>query len=235
MDPPLPPSPPLPPDQANLMASLRRLVRGLSALFWGVPIALLVCVQSSVTDWLRPLGLIPPVLATGLVLFGVLESRFFRPNERIWQSALNRTRIFATLNFGLSPFVFFWNRFPHEEYYRHTMIVLVVSTVLFIYNLNLCLRYLSRMLPDQTLREDTELFTGMNIALIVTLLLFTALFRSLQDVATLPMMVIQALDVIDRSSRWSSIFLILLPIAMTMSLIWKIKETVMSGIFGGVR
>tara|TARA_Y100001934_G_C12325491_1_gene762382 strand:+ start:427 stop:1029 length:603 start_codon:yes stop_codon:yes gene_type:complete len=200
-----------------------------------VPIALLVCVQSLVTDWLRPLGATPPLLATGLVLFGILESRHFHPQERVWQETLNRARIFATVNFGLAPFVFFWSRFPHDDYYRSIMVMMIVSTVLFIYHLNLCLRYLARMLPDQTLREDTELFTGMNILLIVVLLVSIAVYRFLQEIETLPIFVIYILELIEESGRWSAIFLVLLPIAMTMSLIWKIKETVMSGIFGGVR
>lgn len=229
------PPPPLAPDQIDLLTSLRRLVRGLSALFWGVPFALLACVQSMVTDWLRPLGTLPPVVATGLVLFGVMEAQRFRPQERIWQTTLSRTRIFATVIFGLSPFVFFWSRYPHEDYFRLCMVFLGVCAILFVYHLNLSLRYLARMLPDQTLREDTELFTGMNIILIFFLLISVTVFRLLQQVDTLPLTVIHILDVVAKSGRWSYIFLVLLPVAMSMSLIWKIKETVMSGIFGAPR
>src|SRR5437764_1404541 len=39
--------------KTELMRSLGRLVRGLSALFWGLPIALVACVQSATTDCLH--------------------------------------------------------------------------------------------------------------------------------------------------------------------------------------
>ena len=73
--------PPLPADPGRLdwlehdalLGALGRLVRGLSLLFWGLPIALVVCIQSAKGDWFRPLGVVPPVLATGLLLYGVAE------------------------------------------------------------------------------------------------------------------------------------------------------------------
>ena len=53
----------------ELLSSLGRLVRGLSALFWGLPIALVVSVQTFVGrgEWLKPLGFAPEIL---VVSFG---------------------------------------------------------------------------------------------------------------------------------------------------------------------
>ena len=56
---------------AELLRSLGRLVRGLSALFWGLPIALVVCVQTAKGELLRPLGVAPPLVATALLLHGL--------------------------------------------------------------------------------------------------------------------------------------------------------------------
>ena len=44
---------------AALLSSLRGLVRGLSALFWGLPAALLIAAQTGRGDWLKPLGFAP--------------------------------------------------------------------------------------------------------------------------------------------------------------------------------
>ena len=54
---------------AVLLASLRRLVRGLSALFWGLPIALVVSAQTAIGrgEWLKPLGFAPVVLVMALL------------------------------------------------------------------------------------------------------------------------------------------------------------------------
>ena len=77
---------------AELMRSLGRLVRGLSAVFWGLPITLLVSVQGAATDWLRPMGLWPPVLGTALLFFGLLQMGHFQKQERVWQTALDRAK-----------------------------------------------------------------------------------------------------------------------------------------------
>lgn len=227
----MPPVPP-PPDNSDLLPSMRHLLRGLSALFWGLPIALLACVPSAITNWLRPMGVLPAVVSTGLLFFGVVEIAHFRRNEKPWQVSLERSKIFALMNLGLAPFIYFANRMPNEAYFYQMVWALGIASVLYIFNLNRSLKYLAGMLPDQTLREDTELFTSMNLGLMVTLLCLVGMYFGLQRVDELPLPVIQFLVVLEEHRRWLLIFLVLLPVAMTMSLLWKIKEIVLNGIFG---
>lgn len=226
-----PPVPP-PPDNTDLLPSLRHLLRGLACLFWGLPLALLSCVPSAITNWLRPMGVMPAVVSTGLLMFGIVEVAKFRRNEAGWQRALNRAEIFALLNLGLAPFIYFANRMPNEIYYRQMNWAMGVAAVLYIFNLNRSLRQLAVMLPDQTLREDTELFTSMNQGLMVTLIALVGMYFGLHHVDELPLPVIQFIVVLEEHRRWLLIFLVLLPVAMTMSLLWKIKEIVLNGIFG---
>ena len=54
----------------ELLRSLGRLIRGLSALFWGLPMALLVCVQTAKMEWLRPLGIFPALAYHGVFHHG---------------------------------------------------------------------------------------------------------------------------------------------------------------------
>ena len=96
-----------PPPQ--LLSSLGRLVRGLSVLFWSLPVALVVCVQTAKSDWLRPLGPLPPLLATIFLYFGLSLLAYFQQQERVWMAALGRTKTLAVINIGLSPFLYFWN------------------------------------------------------------------------------------------------------------------------------
>ena len=51
---------------AELLRSLGRLVRGLSALFWGLPISLVVCFHTATADplGLRYFGVAPPAVST---------------------------------------------------------------------------------------------------------------------------------------------------------------------------
>ena len=71
-----------PAPKTELMQSLGQLVRGLSALFWGLPLALVLGVQTARTDWLRPFGLFPPLAAAGLLFFGLLQLEHFQREER---------------------------------------------------------------------------------------------------------------------------------------------------------
>lgn len=224
-------SPPAGPS-AELMPSLRRLLRGLSALFWGMPLTLIVCVQSAVTDWLRPLGLIPPVISTGLLYFGLHEMGFFQKQERVWIDSLDRTKLFALINFGLSPFIYWWNQFPYIQFYSQVIWFMVISGLLFLVSLNYLLQRLTAMLPDEMLRAETKLFTQMNLVLIASLMACVAIFQALSSINSLPAIVIQVLEVLFNTRRAWLTLMALLPLAMTMTLVWKTKEVVLSAIFG---
>src|SRR5215207_8395224 len=112
---PMPDSPPNP----ELLRSLGRLVRGLSALFWGLPITLIVCFHtgSARVEGLRSFGMVPALATTGLLAFGLWQLADFQKQERVWRSSLDRARIFSLINFGLSPFLFWWNRMPSNTFY----------------------------------------------------------------------------------------------------------------------
>src|SRR5882757_8807334 len=96
----------------ELLRSLGGLVRGLSALFWGLPAALIVCIGTAFAGWFRVYGVIPPLATTALLAFGLWQLDSFQKQERPWRSALDRAKIFALINLGLSPFVFWWNHEP---------------------------------------------------------------------------------------------------------------------------
>ena len=110
--------------------------------------------------------------------------------------------------------------------------IMAFAGVLFVFNLNRSLKYLAAMLPDQILREDTELFTTLNLGLMLSLVLLVGGYFVLQEINELPILVIRILEAIDEHRRWLVIFFVVMPVAMTMSLLWKVKEIVLTGIFG---
>src|SRR5690349_16126495 len=83
------------PPNPELLRSLGRLVRGLSALFWGLPIALLVSFYTAKTDELRSYNVAPAMAATGLLVFGVWQLGDFQKQERIWRHAFDRGLILS--------------------------------------------------------------------------------------------------------------------------------------------
>jgi hypothetical protein len=216
----------------GLLPSLGRLVRGLSALFWGLPLSLIVCVQTAKTDWLHAFTVLPPLATTGLLLYGLWQLGSFQKQERPWRNSLDHARIFALANFGLSPFLYWWNRVPDHPFFGITVSVLALSALLFLFNLNLVLQRLGEMLPDEALRSETRQYTVLNRNLLVILLLLGAVYLTLTQIRRLPLELDALLAWFHRGGAWALIFLTLLPLAMTMALIWKTKEVILDNVFG---
>lgn len=216
----------------ELLNALGRLVRGLSALFWGLPIALVVCFQTTQDGWLRPLGIVPPIIVTGLLFYGLSLLSHFQKQERIWRSALERAKIFALINMGLSPFLYWWNKIPSHPFYSAVVELMVLTSLLFLFTLNPVLWRLTAMLPDETLRIETKLFTTLNRYLLLATAALSAGYFVLARLHRLPGEVINFLFFLDKLALWIVLFLILLPVAVTMALIWKIKEVILASVFG---
>ena len=217
--------------RAELMRSLGRLVRGLSALFWGLPTALVVCVWVATNEWVRPIHMLGPMVTTGLLFYGLYLVSSFQKQERVWHEALDRAKVLALVNAGLSPFIYWFNRLPYVPFYNLAVFLLMLTGLLFLFNLNYVLQRLAAMLPDETLRSETRIFSSLNISLLSAILFLFTLFFVLSQIASLPAAVLNFLRVVEAIRAWLLVFLILLPLAMTMTLIWKIKEVVFASVF----
>src|SRR5262245_7305434 len=216
----------------DLLPSLGRLVRGLSALFWGLPVALVVCVQTAKMDWLRPLGVLTPVIATSLLFYGLLLLGSFQPQERVWTGALDRAKAFALIDIGLAPFLFWWNRMPWQPFYAAMANLMLVTALLFLFAMNPVLIRLTAMLPDETLRLETRLFTSISRGSLILCLGSLAAYWGLARFTHLPRIVIEFIVLWDRFGEGIMLVLVLPPIAITMALLWKIKEVILSSVFG---
>jgi hypothetical protein len=220
--------------KTDLMRSLGRLMRGLSALFWGLPLALVVCVQTATTSWLKglgPAGLIAPVAVTSLLCVGLWLMSDFQRQERVWLQALERSKLLGLLNLGLAPFLHWHQRQPEVPFFLHITLLMALSGLLFLFSLNQTLRRLAAMLPDETLRVETRVFTSLNGLLLALLPALVALQLALVQMAGLPRLLRALLQVMELANPWVLLFLLLLPLAITMSLIWKIKEAILASVF----
>jgi len=198
-----------------------------------LPMALVVGVETAASDWLRPFGVLPPVLATGVLFYGLSELGHFQKQERVWMQTLERTKLFALVNVGLSPFLYFWNDLPSVAYFNEAVGVMILCSLMFLVNLNQVTLRLAAMLPDETLREDTQLFTSLNLYMVFAVLTLLALYLGLAGVQTLPPIVAKGLNFLYEARRGLIIVPVVVPVAMTMALLWKIKEVVLASVFGG--
>jgi len=226
------------PPNAELLRSLGRLVRGLSALFWGLPIALIVCVWTANPKWLRSYDIVPPLASTGLLVFGLWQLGGFQRQERVWRVALDRARIFSLINFGLSPFLYWRSQVPGNPFFSIAVTVLAVSSVFFLGSLNLVLQRLGAMLPDEALRLEIKQFTALNLKLLVATLICGAIYYLIETSQKMPIWLERLLVDIERSGFGFVIVVlplalfVLLPLAMTMALLWKTKEVILDNVFG---
>ncbi|MGA3267004.1 MAG: hypothetical protein ABSE16_09300 [Verrucomicrobiota bacterium] len=229
--PPLPPHMDNPVPQAELLRSLGRLIRGLSALFWGLPAALIACAETAQADWLRPIGIVPALAAIGLLLYGLMQLGAFQKQERPWRAALDRAKLLGLVNFGLCPFLFWQNRVPAQPFFNAAVLLLGVSALLFLFNLNVVVKQLGAMLPDETLRHETRLFTALNRWLLVGLLLLSTAYVVFLHSSRWQRALGAYAGWLDRLGFWGFTFLFLLPLALTMAMLWKTKGVLLDSVF----
>ena len=222
---------------AALLSSLRRLVRGLSALFWGLPVALLIAFQFALGhgDWLKSFGIAPMTAVTGLLFYGTMLLGKFQSQERIWIHALERARIVALVNLGLSPFLYFWSKVPNNAFFTVMVEVMFLTLLAFLFLLNSVLARLAAMLPDETLRGEARVFTKLNQTILLIIVPCLPFYFLLRGATTLPRIVVDVMLLFDRGGTVLQMmllmFFILLPVAMTMALVWKTKEVIMTSVF----
>lgn len=217
----------------ELLRSLGRLVRGLSGLFWGLPITLIVCFHTARSDSLRSMGSLPPLLCNAWLLYALWQLGDFQKQERIWRNALDRARFFALTLLGLSPFLYWWNKVPTNTFFMSMVVLTSFSGLLFLAVLNRMLQRLGAMLPDEALRVEINQFTALNLNLLAAMLLVSVISVTLSATPydSLPGWLQEGRLWLDRASLWVFIPLLLLPLAMTMALIWKTKEVILDSVF----
>lgn len=220
--------------KTELMRSLGRLVRGLSALFWGLPITLVLCVQIASSGWLNSseiYGLLVPAATTSLLFYGLWLMSGFQKQERIWTVSLERAKLISLVNIGLSPFLHWHQRLPAEPLFFLMIAAMALNGVIFLLSVNLVLKRLAAMLPDETLRLETRAFTSINALVLILIPALLVGYFFLTRAGPLPQGFHLFLQVASSLGYWALTFLILLPMAITMSLIWKIKEAILGSVF----
>jgi hypothetical protein len=218
---------------AELLHSLRKLASGLTALFWGLPAVLLISAETARAQYLNPVEMVPVLIANLVLLYGIRQMSSFQKQERPWRNALDRAWLVGFVNFGLCPFLFLFNQMPWQEYFRWAIVMLAVSSLLFLFNLNVLLQRLGAMLPDETLRRDINHFTALNRWLLgVFLLYIVAGIGIALRYPELPQKLgPESWGAFVRLNVVISFLLGLSPLAITMGLLWKTREVIFDGVF----
>jgi len=224
------PGPETPPSVDAFRPVLGRLARGLSALFWGLPLALVLSVQSLTINPFGHLGLVSllaPSVGFALLFYGLVLLGTFPGPDRRWPANLDRTRFLALTCLGLSPFLHWYRRMPDTELFASAVHLLGLFGVGFLITLNGLLRRFTAALPDPLLRLETAAFTRINNGCLLALPLIVLAWILAWRLTDAPVHVRLLLQWIEPFRLFVLLFLTLLPLSMTMSLLWKTKETLL--------
>ena len=98
--------------------------------------------------------------------------------------------------------------------------------------INQVLRRLAAMLPDEKLRAETKMFTTLNIALFLAVFVGLAVYLGIGPGAAAARASVGRIVTGDNPrGLWLVLFLDLMPLAMTLAILWKIKEVIFLSIF----
>jgi hypothetical protein len=226
----------------GILRGLGGVVRGLSSLVWSLPLALAIVVwtvsrvgslmPSPFSDLLLSMGIVPGLLVTTLLGYGVWQVGRFQPENSNWQRAANRACSLSLLLIGLSPFLYWWSRRPEVLYFKISAAALILFGLLFLAQLNAVLRRLTALLPDQALKEETASMAKLNYGILAGLGVFQLVLFGLDRLSF-----DAAADFVARQYLWLARLLLLLfmvmPLAITIAVMWKIKETILESVFAG--
>jgi hypothetical protein len=224
----------------GLLKGLGAVVRGLSVLVWALPLALAIIVwtvsrvgssmPTPFSNLLLSLGVAPSLGVTALMWFGAWQVGRFQPAIPGWQRCMDRARGLGLLLIGFSPFLYWWSRRPDILYFKISAAALILFGLLFMAQLNAVLRRLTAMLPDQALREETASMAKLNYALLAILGALQVVFFAF-DRATFDTLTTWVSRQYLAFSQLLVLLFMVIPIAITIALMWKIKETILEGVF----
>ncbi len=220
--------------QPNLLPALARVVRGTSILFWGLPAAIVVSIMSTLSNWTDaawPMGMLAPPVAFGMLWCGLWLLGAFQPQERVWQAALGQAKLMGLFTLGLSPFLHWHHRAPDVLYFTNAVWLLALVFVLYLISLNKMLARLAAMLPDETLRVESQLFSRMNRMLLAMTPIGFGVMHLMSLINKPPELLFQIVALAAEFRPWLFMAFVLVPLSMTMSLLWKTKESILASVF----
>ena len=121
---------------------------------------------------------------------------------------------------------------PEVIHYQVAVALMVATGLAFLAAVNRVLRRLTAMLPDETLRIEARLFTNLNLGLLAGTLLLGAVAVAWLSSGTLTGWPVPLARLMFHLGSAALLVMLLLPLALTMTLVWKIKETILGSVFG---
>lgn len=174
-----------------------------------------------------------PFAATCVVLFATHLLARVEFSDTQWNVTTDRCRVFALVATGMSPFIYWWARIPEQPFFLAAMHGLILVAIVLLLGLNRLLVELAGHLNNDLELQEAKLFAGVNRWLLTNTLVVTILFFIVYRLRSLPSSIANFVGVIDQAGLFIALFLIVLPLALTMTIVWKLKEAVLEALVSG--
>lgn len=203
------------------------VLRGLSALFWGLPAALVASIHVSLDSNAMGSRFILPMGAFALLAFGSHQLRWVSVTGVTgWGNRVDLLRILSLGQLFLSPFLFFYARAADQWLFIGSLYVLGLNWVVFLMVLCNLIGGIVQTSPDPTLHQDYLWMKGfIGGALTLLALGWTLLFIRI----FLPELGVEIPVLYLIYPQFLGTFLIIsaiFPVTVLMNVLWKVKEYV---------
>lgn len=207
---------------------LGSVLRGLSAIFWGLPVTLLAFARHFLSFLPSAYDLVLPSAGTLLLGYGVFRLSKLHGQERVWQHPLAMCQILAVILAGLSPFLFLWNRVPSEPFFARAVALSLGVALIFLIALSNTLARLAALLPDPATQADASLFASVTGYVGATLAAVSLVLYWRLEPATLSEFLSLPQQPVAHALQAFMLILALVPVAISMAVTWKLKEVVLA-------
>lgn len=217
---------------------LVRLSQGFSCVFWGLPVALLFCVQIHLLDVLvadprlrismRQLYFMLFLAMLATICVGAWKFCLVKVIGPRWLSRARCSLVFAALILYFSPFLYWWRALPHNLFLTINLFGLILVVIGFLISMNLLSMELGRFLGDRSLRKESRLFLGLN-ALVLAVptagSIGWAVMVSWKN-ESLASLGLGFLALFHLHYPWKLMLFVLLflPVSLTLANLWRVKE-----------
>ena len=204
--------------------TLVRMIRGFGAVFWGLPISLLLffgAVEVHLASQVR----LPSCIAGLVVVYvGLVLLRFSGLRAKGWARHARNGLISTFLLIYLGPFIYWYTYLPPSgAYYMLNMGLFSVSVILLLFSVNRLAAELGHEAHDRDLMVESRLCGWSVILLMFLPTALTAVFSSYMAMKYESSLLAEMRGVRRSSPLWIHIFF-LIPLSLTMTSAWKAKE-----------
>ncbi len=203
------------------------VLRGMSALFWGLPIALVSSIQVTLDSYALMMRFLFPLSAFALLAYGAHQVRWIQVlGMRSWRFRVDLLRVVSLAQLLLAPFLLFYSRSPDQPLFVASLYLLGLCWCLFLLALCQVLGGMVQTIGEESMRQDFLWMKGfIGGALSLMALGWTILFvRNLFLEAERMPLILYLLH-----PQFLGTFLIIsaiFPVTVLMNLAWKLKEHV---------